>query len=371
MGTHIKKLVMHGFKSFARKTEIPLEDSMNIIVGPNGSGKSNITDALCFVLGRISIKSIRAAKAANLLFSGNKTYKGAGEASVELIFDNTDKTFSIEGKEVSIKRVVRRNGSSVYKINNETKTRQELLELLAQAGVDPHGFNIVLQGEIQSLVKSTPDERRKVLEDVAGISIYETRKEKSIRELEKTEEKLKEVAAVLRERASYLKNLEKEKQEALMFQKLDETISRCKKTILELGKKDRQRDLSGVDKIIQGASAETNKLKEEISKRKINVESIGAKIEEINKKIQDSTSNEKEDLHNEISELRAELAGLEVRRENFERVVQQNKTKSTELTKKQELLEEEIGKIQTKTPEIKETQKEIKVSIRDIRYPTA
>jgi chromosome segregation protein len=74
--THIKKMTMHGFKSFARKTEILLDNSMNVIVGPNGSGKSNITDALCFVLGRLSIKSIRAAKAANLLFSGNKTYKG-------------------------------------------------------------------------------------------------------------------------------------------------------------------------------------------------------------------------------------------------------------------------------------------------------
>ena len=84
---------MHGFKSFARKTDIPLENSMNVIVGPNGSGKSNITDALCFVLGRLSIKSIRAAKAANLLFSGNKMYKGSSEASVEMIFDNSDKTF--------------------------------------------------------------------------------------------------------------------------------------------------------------------------------------------------------------------------------------------------------------------------------------
>jgi len=348
---------MHGFKSFARKTEIPLEDSMNVIVGPNGSGKSNITDALCFVLGRISIKSIRAAKAANLLFSGNKTYKGSQEASVELIFDNTDKSFTIETPEVSIKRVVRKNGSSVYKINNETKTRQELLELLAQAGVDPHGFNIVLQGEIQSLVKSTAEERRRVIEDVAGISIYETRKEKSIRELEKAAEKLKEVGAVLRERKSYLKNLEKEKQEALLFQKLDETIKRCKKTILELAKADKNKDLWGVEKLIDNASKEANALKGEISKRKINIESLSAKIDSINKLIQASTNNEKEGLHNEISELRAELAGLDVRRENFEKRITQNTEKEVDLSKKQDRLEEEINNIQTKSPEIKETQK--------------
>ena len=102
--TYIKKIVMHGFKSFARRTEIPFENSMNVVVGPNGSGKSNITDAICFVLGRLSIKSIRAAKAANLLFSGNKTYKGSTEAMVELTFDNSDKTFGIDAQEITIKR---------------------------------------------------------------------------------------------------------------------------------------------------------------------------------------------------------------------------------------------------------------------------
>src|SRR3989344_4972603 len=107
--TYIKRVVMHGFKSFARKTEIPLENSMNIIVGPNGSGKSNITDALCFVLGRLSIKSIRAARAANLIFSGNKIFKGSQEASVEIVLDNTKKIFSKEGHEISIKRIVRKN----------------------------------------------------------------------------------------------------------------------------------------------------------------------------------------------------------------------------------------------------------------------
>jgi len=153
---------------------------MNVVVGPNGSGKSNITDAICFALGRLSIKSIRAAKAANLLFSGNKTFKGSAEAFVELVFDNSDKTFAVDSNEVAIKRI--------YKINNQVKTRQEILGLLAQGG------NIVLQGEIESLVQATAEERRKIIEEVAGISIYETRKYKSLKELEKTEEKLKEVS---------------------------------------------------------------------------------------------------------------------------------------------------------------------------------
>ena len=262
--TYIKKIVMHGFKSFARKTEIPFENAMNVIVGPNGSGKSNITDALCFVLGRLSIKSIRAARAANLLFSGNKTYKGSQEASVELIFDNSDKTFGIDTPEIKIKRIVRKTGQSIYKINGQTKTRQDILELMAQASVDPNGFNIVLQGEIQSLVKSTPEERRKIIEEVAGISIYETRKHKSLKEFEKTEEKLKEVAAVLKERTLYLKNLEKERQEAASYQKLEITIKRCKATLMSKTNNEKEKEISEVEKLIVNYNSEIEKIKRSI-----------------------------------------------------------------------------------------------------------
>src|SRR3989338_4594446 len=128
---YIKKLVMHGFKSFAQKTEILFDPGINIFVGPNGSGKSNVSDALCFVLGRLSIKSMRAAKSKNLIFMGSKYVKPAREASVELIFDNIDRAFNIDKNEIIIKRVIRHNGQGIYKINNETKTRAEILEMLA------------------------------------------------------------------------------------------------------------------------------------------------------------------------------------------------------------------------------------------------
>src|SRR3990167_3140267 len=103
---HVKKLVMHGFKSFGNKIEIPFGDGINVIIGPNGSGKSNITDALCFVLGRLSSKSMRAAKSSNLLFHGNKDKKPSHEASVQIIFDNSDKGIKIDSREVIIERIV-------------------------------------------------------------------------------------------------------------------------------------------------------------------------------------------------------------------------------------------------------------------------
>ena len=201
-------------------------------MGANGSGKSNISDALCFVLGRLSIKSLRAAKAGNLIFLGSKVAAPAKEAIVEIVLDNSDRIFSIDKDEISIKRIVRRNGQSIYKINNETKTRQEVLSLLAQGGIDPNGFNIVLQGEIQNFVRMQSEERRKIIGEVSGISVYVMRKEKSLRELEKTEQKLKEVLAILRERTIYLNNLEKERQQALRYKKLEADVKKFKASII-------------------------------------------------------------------------------------------------------------------------------------------
>src|SRR3989338_3392027 len=162
---YIKKMVMTGFKSFAKRTEILFDTGVNVVLGPNGSGKSNVADAICFVLGRLSIKSIRAAKAKNLLFVGSKYIKPVREASVEMIFDNSDRTFAIDKDEVHLARIVRHNGQSIYKINGETKTRAEIIEMLAQAGIDPHGFNIILQGQIQHIVRMHNEERRKIIEE--------------------------------------------------------------------------------------------------------------------------------------------------------------------------------------------------------------
>lgn len=309
---------MHGFKSFVRKTEVPLAPGINVIVGANGSGKSNISDALCFVLGRLSIKSLRAAKAGNLIFQGTKVAAPAKEAEVEMVLDNSEGVFSIDKTEISIKRIVRRNGQSIYKINDEVKTRQEVLSLLAQGGIDPNGFNIVLQGEIQNFVRMQPEERRKVIEEVSGISIYEMRKEKSLSELDKTEEKLKEVLAILRERTMYLNNLEKERQQALKFQKLNSDVKKFKASIICGDIAHKKKISEEINSKISNKNKEIEKEKKIISELRIAIESLESKISSINSTIQKSTGLEQERINQEIANLRAELAGMNVRTENFE-----------------------------------------------------
>jgi len=329
----IKKLVMYGFKSFPRKTELPFTPGINVILGPNGSGKSNISDALCFVLGRLSIKSMRAAKARNLIFLGTKSASPAKEAMVEIVFDNLDNGFLVDKKEISIKRIVRRNGQSIYKINSETKTRQEVLTLLAQAGIDPNGFNIILQGEIQNFVKMHTEERRKIIEEVAGISIYESRKQKSLKELEKTENRLKEVLAILRERTSYLNNLEKERQQALKFKRLEKDIKIYKASIIHFNLTKNKKELEKIEFEIDKKEKQTEKIKLNILNIKVIIKNFESKINSINSKIQESTGIEQEKLNQEIADLRAELAGLNVKFENSEHKV------STLLKQKSELEE--------------------------------
>ena len=336
---YVKKLVMHGFKSFPKKTELPFTPEINIILGPNGSGKSNISDALCFVLGRISAKSIRASKTSNLIFLGSKEASPAKEAMVELVFDNSDRVFSLDSDEVSIKRIVRRNGQGIYKINDETKTRQEVLFLLAQAGVDSNGFNLILQGEIQNLARMHSEERRKIIEEVSGISIYESRKERSLKELEKTEDRLKEVHAILRERTSYLNNLEKERQQALKYKKLEDEIKKFKASIIFHDLNGKKKESSVLQEGIEKKIKESEKVKKVLLGIRNNLVEMESKISAINSTMQKTAGFEQEKINREIADLRAELAGVEVRIKSYEeklneisrqKVESQNKIRETE-----------------------------------------
>jgi len=298
--------------------DLTIEDNHNFIANNLFVHNSNVTDALCFVLGRLSIKSIRAAKASHLIFSGNKQFKGANEAYVEIVLDNSDKAFALDKEEISIRRIVRKNGQSIYRINNETKTRQEVIELLGSVGIDPHGFNIVLQGEIEKFVKMPAEERRKVIEEVAGISIYEMRKEKSLRELEKTEEKLKQINGVLRERTNYLRNLEAEREQALRFKKLQETVKRCRASIINKHLQEREKELKLISEKTESKKKSIEKIDSHINKLKEEMSLLNEKVNNISSTILKSSGLEQDSLNLEISTLKQDIAGLTARKENFE-----------------------------------------------------
>jgi len=233
-GTKINKIVMNGFKSFAKHTEILFNGNFNCVLGPNGSGKSNVLDALCFVLGKSSAKSLRAEKSSNLIYNGGKLKKPSKQGEVSIFFDNNNKTFPTEDDEVKLTRIVRHNGQSIYKINDQTRTRQEILELLSFARINPEGYNIILQGDIVKFVEMHPNERRELIGEIAGINVYEEKRHKAVLELDKVGERLKETEIVLAERNTYLKELKKDRDQALKYKDMNDKIRENKASYLKL-----------------------------------------------------------------------------------------------------------------------------------------
>ena len=293
---------------------------------------------------------MRAAKAKNLIFMGSKEIKPAKEASVELVFDNSGKAFNIPQDEVNLKRIVRRTGQSVYKINGETKTRGEVIELLAHAGIDPHGFNIVLQGRIDSIVKMHSEDRRKIIEEVAGIAIYEARKEKSLRELEKTEERLKEISTVLRERKNFLNNLEEEKVQAEKFKKHEEIVRRAKAGILHKKIELKEKEIESLVKSIEEKMKDRNKIKEKCNKLQDILDRDTGRINEIIKNVREASGLEQEKLNDEITDLRSSIEGLRVRQENSEIKREEFERRIDELQKGLPELEKEVASLKEKSP---------------------
>src|SRR3989338_4313823 len=222
--TKINRMVIQGFKSFAKHTELIFGPGFNCILGPNGAGKSNVLDSLCFVLGKSSSRELRAEKSANLIYNGGKTKKPAKHGEVSIYFDNESKVFLTDDKEVKITRIVRENGQSIYKINDKTVTRQQITNLLSLAKIDPDGYNIILQGDIIRFVEMHPEQRRLLIEDIAGISVYEDKKHKAMLELEKVEQHLRETDLILTERNTYLKELKKDRDQAMKYKEMNDTI---------------------------------------------------------------------------------------------------------------------------------------------------
>ena len=211
LGTKLTRITLQGFKSFRRKISIPFFDGFVCICGPNGSGKSNVADAISFALGRSSAKSLRADRLHELIYHGHDGNPPADYAAVTLWFDNSKKIFPFDEEEVAVTRKVNKQGMSLFKINGSTTTREKILELLSSARIHPDGYNIIMQGDVTQVIEMDPEERRGIIDEIAGIKHYNEKKEKALANLEKVEQKLKEVEIVISERMERLVQLENER----------------------------------------------------------------------------------------------------------------------------------------------------------------
>ena len=182
----LKKIELQGFKSFADKTQIDFLDGVTTIVGPNGSGKSNISDALRWVLGEQSVKTLRGSKMEDVIFAGTQARKKVGFAEVSMYIDNSDMALPVEYKEVVVTRRVYRTGESNYLINNNECRLKDIQELFMDTGVGKDGYSIISQGKIDEILSTKSDDRRSIFEEASGIVKYRTRKEESEKKLEQT-----------------------------------------------------------------------------------------------------------------------------------------------------------------------------------------
>ncbi len=225
---YLKSIEMQGFKSFPDKTKLTFERGTTIIVGPNGSGKSNISDAMRWVLGEISSKSLRGTKMEDIIFGGSDSRRPMGYAEVSVTFDNTDPENRLDCPydEVTVTRRYYRAGESEYYINRNACRLRDVYELFMNTGVGRDGYSIIGQGKIAEIISRKSDERRSVFEDASGIAKYRHRKTETERKLQTTEENMTRVADIFREVEAQVLPLEKEAERAKKAIELHDTKKR-------------------------------------------------------------------------------------------------------------------------------------------------
>ena len=213
---HLKKLEISGFKSFANKTTLDFSFSragvpvVTAIVGPNGSGKSNIADAIRWAMGEQSMKNLRGKKSEDIIFAGSGKKARLGSAQVTLFLDNTDKKIPLEFEEVLITRKIFRSGEGEYLINGSRVRLQDVVDLLAKAGIGKESYSIINQGMADAVLSATPLERRSIIEEAAGVKQYQIKKERAIRKLDSTRENLNRARDLAEEIKPHLRMLKRQ-----------------------------------------------------------------------------------------------------------------------------------------------------------------
>ena len=311
--TSIQKLKLHGFKSFPKSTEIIFPKGYSVFIGANGAGKSNISDSICFVLGKGSAKGMRVEKSANLIYNGGKEGKPMKEAEVSIWFDNRNKEFFIPEKEIKISRIVKQSGQSVYKINDRTRNRQEVIDLLSAARIDPDGHNIILQGDIIRFMELKSEQRREVMEEISGISVYEDKKQKAIKDLEKVEEKLKEAEIILTERKANLRELKNDRDQALRYREIENDVKSNKATYISLQIKSKSDNRDDIEKRIKEHEGGISRMQSAIDSLKNAIDEKKQEIKRINEEIEKKGEKEQLRIHKEVEELKINLLKKESR----------------------------------------------------------
>lgn len=352
----LKEIRAHGFKSFADKITIEMKNGITCIVGPNGSGKSNVVDAVRWVLGEQSVKSLRGdGNMSDVIFSGSKSRNAVNIANVTLIFDNSDNYIKLPNTEVSIKRMVYRDGTNEYYLNNEKCRLKDITDILLDTGIAKESFNIISQGKIEEILNSKPVERRVIFEEAACVLKYRRRKEDALNKLEKTNDNISRVDDIINELKNQVEPLAKQKEEAQEYLKYeselkDLEISLLAKDITDINYKyklDKEKaeelnkellDLgssnSSGEATLEKYKLDISKLEEKIEEKQNEYLEITKKVEKINGEKQLITERQKYNVDD--VKLHDNLVALKERKLNLE-------NESSKIEKEIESIRKDIG----------------------------
>lgn len=275
---YLKKMIAHGFKSFADNTIIDFDGDISGIVGPNGSGKSNVVDAIRWVLGEQSIKSLRGDKTTDVIFAGSKSRRAMNAASVTLIFDNHDNYLPLSFDEVSIKRRLYKDGENEYFINGEKVRLKDVYNILMDSGIAKESFNIIQQGKIEEIISSKPENRRSIFEEAAGVTKYKKRKEDALKKLDKTHVNMDRVNDIIKELENRIEPLKKQSETALEYQDLKEQLKQLEISLIVL-------DITNTNDTYKEKKEKIDELKQDLSSISTNNSTNEAKSLEVKVKI--------------------------------------------------------------------------------------
>jgi len=310
---YLKKLELSGFKSFAQQTILEFSSGITAIVGPNGSGKSNIADAVRWILGEQSMKSIRSQGSKDLIFSGSKTRSRLGKASVVICFDNSRGCIPLDYSEIVVSRTIFRDGTSEYFINKIPTKQMDVIEILAKANVGHRGFSVINQGMESEILKYSPSELYELLEEASGVRYLQLKKKRSERRLKTTQTNLEKVASILNELIPHLRYLKREATKAERREKLKKKLARLQKQFffsqivdLEEQKKDLSKEEKGLEAKISKLKKEIFQLNQEFQKKEEDIKESRKKFINAQKELE-RILDKRAKLGEQLADIRAQV----------------------------------------------------------------
>ena len=345
---YLKRLELQGFKSFADKTILELMPGITTVIGPNGSGKSNISDAIRWVLGEQSMKSLRGTKSLDIIFAGTQNRKSLGFAEASLVFDNSDGALPIEYTEVTVTRKIYRSGETGYYINKVPCRLKDVLELFMDTGIGKDGYSIIGQGKIDEILSNKSEDRRHIFEEAAGIVKYRTRKQESEKKLEHTKLNLLRINDILAEIEGNLEPLQMQADKAKKYLNLREELKNIEIGLFVYNIEKYKQDLEKVVQDIEIMQSQCNDEEGRLERVKILKEELKSSIDEITEIIENMSNigfesqKQIEQLNSDINVAKTRIANNNENNDRYLKEIEEQNVKIQEL--KDEIEQKEAKK---------------------------